>query len=366
MSHYIIPIFISHLGCPHTCVFCDQSKITAIQREKIGLIRGRDVLAMAEQYLATIPQGDRTVELSFYGGTFTGIAVELQIELLEAAQTLLTAGKISHIRCSTRPDFINAEILERCKAYGMDIIELGVQSLDDEVLKRSGRGHDARSVAEASQLIKAYGLTLGHQIMPGLPGATPASDLETAKRSIAMAPDQVRIYPTLVVRETPLADLYFKGDYEPYDLEEAVRLAGQLMECYEAARVKIIRVGLQATDEISLSGSLIAGPHHPAFRELALSCRLNERISQTLTSAATAVGSGEDKTLFSDGTSLQAPGGYELRLNPKDISILYADKKRYFKPNRQMIPRVIQDPAVTRGQVMVRRQEGNLFKMICI
>lgn len=360
MTHYIIPIFISHLGCPHTCVFCNQSTITAISRDDIGLIRGKDVIKTATDYLATIPQGDRQVELSFFGGTFTGIPVALQVELLEAAQSLLQAGKIQHIRCSTRPDFITPEILERCRTFSMDIIELGVQSLDDEVLERSGRGHDARSVQQASKLIKAYGFTLGHQIMPGLPGATFASDLKTADLSIAMAPDQVRIYPTLVVRDTPLADLYAKGDYQPYDLETAVQLTGQLMERYESAGIKIIRVGLQATEEISERGSLIAGPNHPAFRELVLSKLLNDRLGQWMAKdSVTAGAQGGDQIT-------QQPADFELKLNPKDISVLYADKKRYFHPNRPMIRRVVQDPAVPRGQVLVRRQEGNLFNIICI
>lgn len=373
MSHYIIPIFISHLGCPHTCIFCNQSRITAMAKESVRLVRGRDVLDTAQRYLSTLPEDAAEVELSFYGGTFTGIPVPLQEELLGAARALLEAGKITHIRCSTRPDFIDEAVLTRCKVHGMDIIELGVQSLDDDVLRRSGRGHDAESVARASRLIKAAGLTLGHQVMPGLPGATPASDLETARRSAAMGPGQVRIYPTLVVRDTPLADLYLEGAYQPYGLEEAVVLSGRLMEIYEKAGVQIIRVGLQATEEISPGGSLLAGPHHPAFRELVLSCRLNQRIRQAAQDEAgetfEAVKGQEDgiagRSAVPTGAA-PAPAFAELRINPKDLSVLYADKKRYFNPNRRLVARVVQDPAVARGQVMVRRQEGSLFKNICI
>lgn len=344
-KHYIIPIFISHLGCPHTCVFCDQARINAHSKESILTLGAKDVLDTAEAYLNTIPGGDREVELSFFGGTFTGLPVKRQEELLSAAHSLLESGRISHIRCSTRPDFIDEEILDRCLAHGMDIIELGVQSLDDDVLQKSGRGHDTKSVENASRLIRERGIRLGHQIMPGLPGATPQTDLETAALSIAMAPDEVRIYPTLVVRGTVLADLYEQGLYEPYDLETAVKLTGEIMALYENAGIKIIRAGLQATEEISERGSLLAGPAHPAFRELALSDRLTRRIQ----AAAGETGRFD-----------------ELRIHPKDLSILYSDAKRYFREVAPKIGRVIQDEGETRGQVTLRRREGNLLKIICI
>lgn len=342
MNHYIIPVFISHLGCPHTCVFCNQSRITEVSRAASRLIRGRDVLAIAKEYLGTMPQAERTVELSFFGGTFTGLAAPLQEELLEAARSLREAGQIDRIRCSTRPDFIDAAVLERLAAYGLDIIELGVQSLDDEVLRLSGRGHDAKQVAQASRLIRAAGFTLGHQLMPGLPGATPSSDLESARQSIALGPAEVRLYPTLVVRDTPLANLYAAGTFRPYSLETAVDLTGDLMALYEAAGIRIIRVGLQATDEIAPGASLLGGPYHPAFRELVLSRRLNGRLAKA------------------------APSGCaELVVNPRDLSVLYADKKRYFKAGQDRF-RVTQDASVPRGQIMVRRQEGDLVQMICI
>lgn len=322
------------------------------------MIRGRDVLATAHEYLATIPAQDRVVELSFFGGTFTAIAPQLQVELLSAAKELLDEGLIQHIRCSTRPDFIDETILNRCKAYGMDIIELGVQSLDDRVLLLSGRGHDAQSVKTASDLIRQYGISLGHQIMPGLPGADAASDLATARASIEMKPDQVRIYPTLVVRDTPLADLYEAKTYQPYSLDEAVELSAELMTLYEEADIQIIRVGLQATREIAPGADLMAGPWHPAFRELVLSYRLNGRLKRLLEEEP--AGEIKQATGFLAKEDL-AP---ELWIHPKDLSVLYADRKRWFAPHGSEV-RVHQSEAVAKGQLIVRR-EGNLDVTLCI
>lgn len=308
-------------------------------------LRGSDVLTIAKEHLATLPEGDRVVELSFFGGTFTGVPEALQEELLSAAAGLLKEGSISHLRCSTRPDFIDATVLTRLKAYGMDIIELGVQSMDDDVLRRSGRGHDGLAVAEASRLIKDHGITLGHQIMPGLPGSTPKSDLATARLSIAMGPDEVRIYPTLVVEDTPLAELYRRGEYRPLSLEDAVDLTAKIMSLYEEAGVKIIRVGLQATDEVSPGGSLLDGPYHPAFRELALSFRLNGKIREAL------AGCREPLELF---------------IHPKDLSVLYADKKRYFKQHQERLALVLQNEGIRRGRILLRNKKGDLFSEICI
>ena len=345
MKHFIIPVFIPHLGCPHACVFCNQASITAVDRAMSPLIRGADVLAIARKHLATLPEGERVVELSFFGGTFTGIPIALQEELLSAAETLLEEGSVSHIRCSTRPDFIDEAVLKRCQSYGMDIMELGVQSLDDGVLRQSGRGHDRLAVERASRLIKDHGIRLGHQIMPGLPGANRESDIATARASIAMAPDEVRIYPTLVVEDTPLAELFRSGAFQPLTLDNAVELTQEIMGHYEEAGIKIIRVGLQATEEISPNGSLLAGPYHPAFKELVLSFRLNEKIRKALTASREPL---------------------ELVIHPKDLSVLYADKKRYFRQHQESLAGVLQDEGVQRGSILLRRKKGDLFNVLCI
>ncbi len=344
MKHYIIPVFIPHLGCPHACVFCNQAEITAVERNARS-IRGEDVLRIAKDHLATIPPGDRVVELSFFGGTFTGIPADLQRELLEAANHLLKEGSIQHIRCSTRPDFIDETTLDRCVSFGMDIIELGVQSLDDDVLRQSGRGHDREAVRRASELIRRKGIRLGHQIMPGLPGSSEESDLATARASIEMGPDEVRIYPTLVVEGTALADRYHGNSFQPLTLDEAVSRTAEILALYERAEVTILRVGLQSTKEISPEGSLIAGPWHPAFRELVLSCRLNEKIKKAI---------------------LDSTEEAELIIHPRDLSVLYADKKRYFRQHSDRSLRVLQDEGTRRGEVLIRRKKGDLFNVLCI
>lgn len=343
MKHYVIPIFVPHLGCPHQCVFCNQAKITAVPKNR--LIRGEDVRRIARMYLASLPAGEKEVEISFYGGTFTAIPALVQEELLAAAHDFLRQGLIQHIRCSTRPDFISPEVLERAGHYGLDIIELGVQSLDETVLQKSARGHTASDAKAASDLIRNAGITLGHQIMPGLPGADPASDLATARASIAMAPDLVRIYPTLVIRDTPLEKSYRRGQYTPYALEDAIRLSSAIMSLYESAGIKILRVGLQATDDLSPGKDLVAGPWHPAFRELCLSQRLNDRISRLLA---------------------QEPAGCELLISPRDISVLYAGKKRFFEANRTRLNKVRQSTGVPQGQVIVIKAGGSVIASLCI
>ena len=206
--HYIIPIFISHIGCPHQCVFCNQDKIAKEVEEEVT---DKDVRNTIEEYLKTIDHNNSTVEVSFFGGTFTAINVNKQKELLSVAKEYKDKGLIDKIRMSTRPDAINGYILSYLKEYNVDIIELGVQSLDDEILRLSGRGHTAKDVEEASKLIKEYKFTLGPQIMPGLPGDTFEKDIETVRKSIAMEPDICRIYPALVIKDTPM-DLMYKEE----------------------------------------------------------------------------------------------------------------------------------------------------------
>ena len=246
--HYIIPIFISHQGCPHQCVFCNQDRIAKVVQEEVT---ERDVRETVDEYLKTIDHKNSTVEISFFGGTFTAINVNKQKELLAVAKEYKEKGYIDKIRMSTRPDAINKYILDYLKDYKVDIIELGVQSLDDEVLRLSGRGHSAEEVEKASKLIKEYGITLGHQIMPGLPGDTFEKDIETVKKSIKMKPDICRIYPSLVIKDTPMADMYERGQYKPYSLEEAVDISKELSKLYKDANVNIIRIGLQPTESIT-------------------------------------------------------------------------------------------------------------------
>ena len=304
-NYYIIPVFISHQGCPHQCVFCNQDRIAGKYEE----VFASDVRKIIDEYLETINGKGATIEVSFFGGTFTAIDVNKQKELLEVAREYKQKGLIHKIRLSTRPDAILPYILGYLKEYKVDIIELGVQSLDDEVLRKAGRGHSVNDVLVASKLIKEAGFTLGHQIMPGLPGDSFDIDIETTKKSIEMKPDICRIYPSLVIKDTPMEDMYNRGDYVPYSLDEAVYISGEMLKLYNEAKIKVIRIGLQPTDTITTGKDIVDGPFHPAFRELVEGHLICETLDKKCP---------KEKDIV-------------VEINEKDISKLYTNKKQYFK-----------------------------------
>lgn len=278
MKTYNIPIFVPHRGCPFDCVFCNQKRITGTQKE----VTDKTVYEIVENHLETLPKENRKIEVAFFGGSFTGIPIEEQIELLSAANVYLKKGLIDGIRLSTRPDYINREILDNLKKYGVTTIELGVQSMDNDILKASNRGHTREDVINAVKLIKEYKFTLGLQMMTGLPTDTDGKSLHTADEIIKLKPDIVRIYPTLTIKDTFLEKMYKENKYKPQTLDEAVNLAKQLIVKFEANNIVVIRVGLQSTDEISESGSVVAGPVHSAFRELVESSIYYDIISENL------------------------------------------------------------------------------------
>ena len=264
MKTYNIPIFVPHRGCPFDCVFCNQKRITGTQKE----VKADDVHNIIGEYLKTLPSKNRRIEAAFFGGSFTGIPINEQSELLAAANEYLKKGEIDGIRLSTRPDYIDKEILDNLLKYGVTTIELGVQSMDDSVLKSSNRGHTRKDVINAVKLIKEYPFTLGLQMMTGLPGDTDEKSLYTADEIIELKPNIVRIYPTLTIKDTFLEKMYLTGKYKPQSVDEAVNLAKQLLLKFEKNNITVIRVGLQSTDEISENGSVVAGPVHSSFREL--------------------------------------------------------------------------------------------------
>ncbi len=304
--HYIIPIFVTHEGCPHECVFCNQNSITG----KSKTVTPREADEIITKYLKTIENKNAIIEISFYGGTFTAINKQKQKDLLAIAKKYKDSGQVNKIHLSTRPDYIDDEILTYLKNYKVDIIELGVQSLDEEVLKRSGRGHTGKDVAMASKLIKSYGFVLGHQIMLGLPGDTPEKSIKTAEQSVSMGAEIARIYPTLVIKDTPLEKMLHCNKYKPYTLEETIAISKKIYKIFADNGIKIIRIGLQPTEEISEGYDLIEGPFHPAIRELVEGSLINDMIYDAVCDFK------EEKI--------------EIFLNEKDISKLYADKKKYF------------------------------------
>lgn len=225
----------------------------------------RDII---DKYLYEVkPEG--YVEIAFFGGSFTGIPERERKKLLIAAKEYIDKGAVDGIRLSTRPDYISHDILEELQRYGVTAIELGVQSMDDEVLKLSGRGHTSDDVIKAAELIKEYPFELGLQMMTGLPGDTPEKSLMTAKKIAALKPDTTRVYPTLVIKGTALCTMMEKGDYTPWEVEETVELLAQIKEVFDIAGVRIIRMGLQTTEEISPDAAVVGGPFHEAIGELA-------------------------------------------------------------------------------------------------
>lgn len=281
-KHAIIPVFIPHKGCPNDCVFCNQKKITAHTRS----VTPDDVRAIADSWLTTLENPrPETLEIAFFGGSFTGIPMEEQSAYLAVAKEYKDAGKIDRIHLSTRPDYIDEEILDNLKAYGVDVIELGVQSFDPDVLRLSGRGHDAGCVYRSSRLIKDYGFTLGIQLMIGLPGDTMEKCIYSAEETVKISPDIARLYPTVIIEDTELFSMYERGEYVPLGLDEAVSRTRAMYEILSEAGINIIRVGLKSSDIIADGSSISGKTFHPAFRQLVEGSIARDKVKSLLENA---------------------------------------------------------------------------------
>lgn len=267
-KEYVIPVFVPHLGCPNDCVFCNQKSISGQKKN----FTKEDAKKTINYYLENIKEKNACKEIAFFGGSFTGIEVKKQEELLQLANEYIKNGQVDSIRISTRPDYINKEIIKRLKKYNVKTIELGVQSANDYILGRCNRGHTFNDVKKASKLIRRYGFKLGHQMMIGLPESTQIDEINTAKALIKLKPCMVRIYPVLVVKGTKLEKEYNEGIYEPLSLVQAIEISKSLVRMFVDKKIDVIRVGLQNTDEICEPGNktseVVAGPFHPAFRQL--------------------------------------------------------------------------------------------------
>ena len=272
----IIPVFVPHLGCPNDCVFCNQRRISGAQEPA-----GVETVKNAIESAAALPRVGAKRQLAFYGGSFTAIPVCQQEALLGAAKEYLDRGEIDAIRLSTRPDAIDGAVLARLKKYGVETIELGAQSMCEEVLLLSGRGHTAKDVADASKQIKAAGFRLILQMMTGLPGDSVERTVDTAKKIIALQPDGVRIYPTVIVRDTALFDLWQAGEYKEHTVADAVEYCAAIVPLFNAADIPVIRLGLNPTDELS-GGAAAGGAYHPALGELVKSRLMLDKMRAAL------------------------------------------------------------------------------------
>ncbi|MBQ4257579.1 MAG: radical SAM protein, partial [Clostridia bacterium] len=261
MKHANVSIFVPQIGCPHRCSFCNQYVITGQER-----IPSEEEIAAAVQTAVRSGADPENSEIAFFGGSFTAIEPEARRALLEAAYPFVRMGLFRGIRISTRPDAISDEILDELKSFGVTAIELGAQSMEDAVLVKNRRGHTALDTVRASGMIRDAGFSLGLQMMTGLYGQSAQSALETAETLIRLKPDTVRIYPTIIMPDTELAALYERGEYRPQELSEAVDLCARLIDLFRQAGILVIRAGLH--DEEGLRERRVAGPYHPAFREL--------------------------------------------------------------------------------------------------
>ena len=259
----VIPIFIPHEGCPHCCVFCNQQKISGFTVEPVT---GEDVTRIVTTWLERSEKEYDRVQVAFYGGSFTGLARARQNELLVSVAPFVAQGRVASIRLSTRPDYIDRDIIEFLQRHHVGTVELGVQSMSDTVLTLSGRGHNVADVVRAMGMLAQSGLETGIQLMLGLPGESRRILRKTVEQVIGLGPDFVRIYPVLVVQNSMLATLYAQGQYQPLSLNKAVLMAAWMKKRFDQAGIPVVRMGLQAGKQ--LEKSLIAGPWHPAFGEL--------------------------------------------------------------------------------------------------
>jgi len=268
---------VPHQGCPHRCIFCDQCAISG----ETARVSAKDIDEAVKIAESSLGEDIKRAQIAFFGGSFTAIDREYLTELLEAAHRHVKSGTVSGIRCSTRPDAINDEILEIYKSYGGKAIELGCQSMNNEVLLKNRRGHTAEDTIKAAELIKAHGLELGVQMMTGMYGDTYEGTIETARKLIEMDPATVRIYPTVVMKNTRLAQLYAEGEYEAQPLDTAVSLCSELLFMFFEENIEVIKLGLHSSQ--SVEEAYVTGPYHPAFKELCESRIYLKRVIDILT-----------------------------------------------------------------------------------
>lgn len=299
MKHINIPVFIPHLGCPHACVFCNQRIISGTES-----FDPESVTEIIETQLSTVGADD-DCEIAFFGGSFTGIDRSLMIYLLDIAEKYVREGKVGSIRCSTRPDYINEEIVDILSEYSMKTVELGIQSMSEDVLLRSSRGHTPQDSVRACKLLRSRGFSVGGQMMTGLPGASYDDELECARAIVELGCNEARVYPTLVFAGTELERMMQNGDYVPLTLEEAVRRTSGVLRILHDGGVKVLRVGLCESENLH-SSRFSAGPNHPAIGELCESRIFYENISDLVDGAI-----GDDVTVFVPRGSVSKAVGHK-------------------------------------------------------
>jgi histone acetyltransferase (RNA polymerase elongator complex component) len=338
MPPLIVPFFIAHQGCPHQCVFCDQVKISGGGER---LPSGAELLERIAAFRSSTR--NEPVEVAFYGGTFTNLPEETQERLLLPLQPLLASGDVVSVRLSTRPDAVDSRSAGFLAGMGVGTVELGVQSMDDEVLAMSGRGHKAAHTTEAFRVLRRAGMAVGVQLMPGLPGDTAGKALASLDGVLKLRPDFLRIYPTLVIAGTRLETLYRSGAYAPLSLADAVGLCKVMLHRALAERVRVVRIGLQPTAEMDAGGVIIAGPYHPAFRQLVEADLCYDLLSRLTRGMHTA----------SAVSVLCAPSRVSDITGQRRENI-----KRLAREQGVTIASIKEDPALSRQEITIASPEG--------
>ncbi|MBW1709154.1 MAG: radical SAM protein [Deltaproteobacteria bacterium] len=343
MTPFIIPFFLSHQGCPHRCLYCNQHQSGGRRAEPLtspGVTRGVEAGLSSSRL-----QPGASVEVAFYGGTFTALSRDRQSALLGAVAPFLKRNLVQGIRLSTRPDALPCDEVEFLESMGVTTIEIGAQSMDDKVLEMSRRGHTALDTREAAQRIKTAGLKLGLQLLPGLPGENQASLESTLQGILDLSPDEVRLYPALVIKGTPLAKLYQRGEYRPLTLEQAVEICAWMFKSLTRAGITVTRIGLQTSSE--LTQGLMAGPHHPSLGHLVKAEIFYRAIASSLQIKPAR---GSDVTLFVAPRDVSQAQGH-ARSNLSRLSRDFGNLKIKIKP----------DPDQPRG---LFRWQGEMFSVI--
>ncbi len=334
--YLVIPIFITHQGCPHLCLFCNQSSITGIPENKDSGLP--PIRATIDTWLDRSHQHQH-VQVGFYGGSFTCLPQEKQEALLREVQPYLDSGKVHGIRLSTRPDCVDGNICSSLKKHGVVLVELGVQSLDNEVLLKALRGHTFKDCREAVTQLKDAGIMVGVQLMVGLPGESTSSFLRTIHETVKLKPSLVRIYPVVVVARSGLEKLYRNGNYRPLSLNKAIALTVKAKEIFDKEGIKVIRMGLQPSE--SLEKEVIAGPYHPSFGELVNSRTWFTRVRRLLASYT-----GQKKV--------------EIQISSRDLSAFVGPGKRNMKR--------LEDLGLLKKMTLVTRKDlkrGTLNDVVC-
>ncbi len=318
MKHGNIALFVPHNGCPNQCTFCNQKSITGKQYQPTK----KDVdNAVSQALSSSVKSGVRyDYEIAFFGGSFTAIDREYMLSLLKVAYKYVEDKTVSGIRLSTRPDAIDREVLEILKSYGVTSVELGAQSMCDEVLTANRRGHTADNVRNASRLIKEYGFSLGLQMMTGLYKSNRERDIYTAEEIISLNPDTVRIYPTVTLSGTQLGDLYKSGAFIPTPLEESVNLCALLLNLFSENNIEVIRLGLHYSED--LERDMLFDNYHPAFKELCESKLMLDKF----------VGIVNDTGLIKG----KKPINVTVSVNPSSVSKLVGQKRTNIKAMNDM------------------------------